>query len=311
MTRASLSFTLALGLSSALILAQPRPAAAQTTNPESATYCAETRFCGSECSNTPFQPTLCWTTPYGPARANVIRVEQGQQATQSTNMLYCPNGDYALCFFSGPPDPTGKSGAGNKALPCIVEEGGKTALCTCRAFSAGPYFVDIHAIENLGAYYQTVDACGPEGQLCQNIANCGPTGDKAGCDNYKLAPVCGYVAGQNAANPDSSLIPGADLISTFSFAMSGTDGGYTLGNTDCGAAAYAGCMTAPCSFLPNQGRPVSPLDGQPVECRCPIWSGPYQIGQTLSPEQCAIPHPVSGPTYVWSAAYTVAYETEK
>lgn len=311
MTRASLRLILPLVLFSALAFAQPRPAAAQTTSPVDATYCSETRFCGDTCTNTPFVPTLCWTTKYGPARANVIRVKPGEQATQSTNMLYCPNGDYALCFFSGPPDATGKPNTGNKPLPCIVEEGGKTALCTCRAYSAGPYFVDIHAIENLGAYYQTVDLCGHEGEKCQNIANCGANGTKEGCANYQPAPVCGYVAGQSAAKPDSSLIPGADLISTFSFAMSGKDGTYPLGNTECGAAAYAGCMTAPCNFPPNQGRPVSPLTGQPVECRCPIWSGPYQIGQTLSPEQCAIPHPVSGPTYVWSAAYTVAYETAK
>lgn len=300
MTRAFAGIAALFALSSCL--AQPAPA--QTTNPQDATYCSETRFCGDSCTNTPFQPTLCWTTPYGPARANVIRVKPGGNATKSTNMLYCAQGHYALCFFSGPPTPTGKPGADNKPLPCIVEEGGKTALCTCRAYSTGPYFVDLHAIENLGAYYETLDACGPEGENCKNIATCGTDASSYACIHQKEAPVCKYVANQNPENPQTSLIPGADVISTFSFAM---DDDYLLGSTECGKAPYAGCMTAPCNFLPNQERPKGPLKGHPVECRCPIWEGPFQIGQTLSPDQCAIAKGSKGESYVWSAAYTVPY----
>lgn len=80
------------------------------------------------------------------------------------------------------------------------------------------------------------------------------------------------------------LIPGADSISAFSLDCVPTNG---LGQTSCTAAPYAGCMTAPCTRTGDPGI---------VQCSCPIYDGPYQIGQDA--QQCT---PTDGE--VWSAAY--------
>jgi hypothetical protein len=238
-------------------------------------------------------PTDCWTTQYGSAKADVIT----GGALTSPNMLYCNGGTYALCFFSGPPDATGKKTAGNDPLPCVLE--GDVAKCTCQAYTSGPYFVDINAILNRGAYYETVQACGPDGSNCANIANCGPKGDKPGCKERTAAPVCQYVQNQDPEDPAVSLIPKADLVSTFSFAM---DDDYRLGSKPCPAGLYAGCMTAPC-FL-GEGAASPPADGQKVQCECPTYDGVFQIGQ--SNQTCSIPPGDDGTAYVWSAANTVS-----
>jgi hypothetical protein len=266
--------------------------------------CAESPSCSKgNCSNTPFKPTNCWTTQYGPARADVI--------LNPENLLYCTGSpsQYALCFFSGPPYRTGQK-PDNPILPCVLH--GDVASCTCEVFtSAGapagqpttPYFVDINGILNEGAYFQTVAACGHDGRKCANLHNCGKGGTKSGCSNYKQAPVCQYVNHQNPNDPSVSLIPKADLISTFSFAMNDS---YKQGSTSCtGASAgvYAGCMTAPCFFGPDHKSPAKA--GDKIQCECPTWNGPYQIGQ--SGQSCAIASPgiatPAGAKYVWSASY--------
>ncbi len=252
--------------------------------------CTQPPPCGDDCSNYPFEPTQCWTTEYGPARANVIV----GAALSSTNMLYCREGSYALCFFSGPPWPGGTSDD-NRELPCIRE--GKFANCTCQVYTSGPYFVDINSILNLGAFYETVQKCGTLGEDCANIVNCGRDGSLAGCDQQQPAPVCGYVRNQDPDDPTVSLMPEADLISAFSFAM---DGDYNLGSTPC-HGLYAGCMTAPCFF--EKGARQPPQDGDPIQCQCPTYVGDYQVGQNQ--QQCSLrsESPVS---YVWSAANSVA-----
>ena len=172
----------------------------------------------------------------------------------STNFLPCRGGPYALCYYSGPSPDT-----------CTLTKDGKFADCQCFEIPYGVYFVDINAILNHKIYEQTVAQCGSDGSGCQSINS---------------APVC------QAVN-QNTLIPGADLYSTFSFDCIPTNG---LGETNCGTAPYAGCMTAPC-FNNGNG------DGL-VTCQCPIFSGPYQLGQTLPTDQCTL-----GDNLVWSAAY--------
>jgi hypothetical protein len=268
--------------------ASPSP----TTTPAQASGipCPEAPPCGDDCSNYPFAPTECWTTEYGPAKADVV--------TSPKNFLYCSGGAYALCFFSGPPEKTGTN-PDNRALPCVVN--GDHADCTCQVYTSGPYFVDINAILNLGAYYQTIheEACGKDGASCANLENCGPDGRAKGCADRRQAPVCAYVEQQNANDPTTSLMPKADLVSAFSFAM---DGDYGVGSTRCDQPwPYAGCMTAPCTLPAGAASP--PADGDPIQCQCPIYTGVFQIGQ--DGQSCEIPS-VDGVDYVWSAANTVS-----
>ncbi len=245
---------------------------------------------GETCKNYPFKPTECWTTKYGPAKADVV--------DGTTNLLYCKQGAFALCFFSGPPTPTGKSSS-NPVLPCELKDG--VANCTCQAFTKGPSFVDINGILNLGAYQQTVAACGHDGKKCANLHNCGKDGTKQGCDQYPPAPVCQYVQNQNPNDPAVSLMPKADLISTFS--MTAMKPNYQVGKSplkgNC-QGLYAGCMTAPCFFPKGARQPFA--DGDPIQCECPTYNGTFQVGQFK--QQCEIPNS-NGKSYVWSAANNV------
>lgn len=286
----------------------PAPAPAPAAQPDTASnaQCANPPSCGTSCNNTSYSdPTSCWTTSYGPAAADVIIPAKPKGgALVSTNMLYCSSATYALCFFSGPPTATGRFPHKNQALPCTVD--GDTAHCTCQAYT-GHSFVDINGILNFGAYNQTVygstnptvKACGADGSGCANITTCGPDGEKSTCGDLPEAPVCQYIKNQSAANPQASLYPNADLISTFSFAMQPK---YPLGSFDCPTPApYAGCMTAPCTY--PAGTTGTPKDGSPVTCDCPIVTGPFQIGQK-DQTSCTIQDPNG--SYVWSASYTVA-----
>ncbi len=279
----------------------PETSASTTPAQESSNPCPNPPPCpGEDCRAHPFKPTDCWTTPYGPARADVIVATKPGGAVSSPNMLYCDGNTYALCFFSGPLTATGTSSS-NNPLPCVPNEKGDTASCTCQAYTSGPNFVDINGILNRGAYFETVNKCGQDGSGCQNIVNCGPRGNKPECQGIPQAPVCKHVKAQSPSHPEVSLMPKADLISTFSFAMSGKDGPYELGSIPCtgsNAGKYAGCMTAPCSYGPGHTSPTQ--DGELVQCQCPIYSGDYQIGQ--KGQSC----PAQGTTsYVWSASNTV------
>ncbi len=148
---------------------------------------------------------------------------------------------------------------------CDLVKNDKFADCQCFEIPYGVYFVDINAILNHQVYEQTVAQCGADGSKCQSTNS---------------APIC------QAIN-QNTLIPGAALYSTFSFDCIPTNG---LGETSCTTAKYAGCMTAPC-FDTGNGNGL-------VTCQCPIFNGPYQIGQTLPADQCTL-----GGGLVWSAAY--------
>lgn len=278
---------------------EPNPASATSEHPVS---CSASRTC-NDCAYTgAFRQTDCWTTKLGPARANVITLAPNQTTSTPTNMLFCNAGDYAMCFFSGPP--TNDVGP---PLPCVLDKSGQFAMCTCNAYtvqSGAPapmngYFVDINAIENLDLYYQTVDMCGADGHQCWNMYNYKKFSSTA--YEYRMAPVCEFIANQAKSDGSIKFAPDADLISTFSYAMSPP---YALGSTPCPNDAglpYAGCMTASCTF--PSGRPSGTLNGQPVDCKCPTWNGPYQVGQNS--QSCDLGSGDAG-AYVWSAARTVA-----
>jgi hypothetical protein len=156
---------------------------------------------------------------------------------------------------------SGPSG-GSENLSCTTTADGKYANCQCFDIPYGVYFVDINAILNHAVYEKTVAQCGADGSLCATLNS---------------APVCANV---NQGN----LIPGSSVYSTFSFDCVPENG---LGLTDCGTAPYAGCMTAPCFKTSQAGI---------VNCSCPIFDGPYQVGQ--NDQACTL-----GDDLVWSAAY--------
>src|SRR5262245_38527258 len=208
---------------------------------------------GRYTGNKPFKLNTLPTTPYGPPWADIVSKPQ-------TNMLECEGNTapIALCYYSGP-GPT---------APCIMDGLG-IANCTCYEIPAGqPYYVDINAILSLDDYLKTVAVCGKNGE------NCLPTGSKR-------APVC------DAINR-STLIPGADLISTFSLYLEKRKKEYpefAINPTSCpNAAAYAGCMTAPCK---RTGKKDPTTGLSLVQCGCPVYTGPYQVG-TIGDNQCEL-----------------------
>ena len=246
--------------------------------------------CGATgCKNYPVTYSNCNTTPNGPARADLV--------TAPTSFLYCEHSRYALCFFSGPPQKTGKDPK-NRPLPCVLSANGTTADCTCQVYT-GVSYVDMNGILNYGVWQETVQLCGPLGAGCKNLPKCAKDPTSSDCTALAVPPVCKYVSAQNPDKPEVSLMPKADMISTFSFAMTPN---YPLNPpVDCTQVEnplYAGCMTAPCFLPPSAARP--PKDGDPIQCQCPTYAGPYQVGE--AGQACTIP-PSNGKSYVWSAAY--------
>ena len=203
----------------------------------------------------PFKLNTLPTTPYGPPWADILM--------KTENFLECKGASIALCYYSGPGPTT----------PCTADGLG-IANCTCYEIPGGQrYLVDINAILNRDVYLRTVAKCGKDGSRCR------PTGSLE-------APVC------EAIN-NNTLIPGADLISTFSLYL---EKQIHIDPTTCATpAAYAGCMTAPCK---RTGK-IDPKTGLPlVQCGCPIFTGPYQVGTAIDQDQCVL-----AGNYVWSAAY--------
>lgn len=192
------------------------------------------------------------TDPPKPAYADVIQ--------SPTGFLPCQGGPFALCYYSGP-----DGSPASENLSCKITPDGRFANCRCYEIPYGTYFVLNTAILNYPIYLETLEACGEDG---------------SGCSEPNSAPVCGYIN-------ENKFIPGADLISTFSFECVPTDG---LGSTSCSqdTAPYAGCMTAPCERTGDPGI---------VECSCPLYDGPYQVGQ--SDVSCDL-----GDDLAWSAAYS-------
>lgn len=288
---------------SAVSAAEPpaKPAVSTTTSSQ---LCSDiTPSCGSTCTNTPFAPTDCWTTTYGPARADVVLVPANATATanHSPNMLSCQGGAYALCFFSGPPGGT----EGGQDLSCVLGPDGHVADCTCQYYSSGQYYVDINGILNQGAYFEAVKQCGADGSGCLNIVNTAQ--GSTAPSGVSQANVCNYINNQPLGNPANSFYPKAQaqVISTFSFAMTPPYMVSTKPVAPCPPNNYAGCMTAPCRFADGSD-PASHKNGDPIQCACPVYNGPYQVGETG--QACTIPSS-DDKTYVWSASYTVGPTT--
>ena len=295
-----LTLAFAIPVSAAAPAMETAAAPPTTTKPHP--LCANvTPSCGNDCSNTPFELTKCWTTTYGPAQADVVVVPAGTKpaaATKSPNMLSCQGGGYALCFFSGPPTAIVQGG---QPLPCVLRPGGLIADCTCQYYISGQYFVDINGILNQGAYFEAVEQCGADGSGCLNIVSC-PPGSPCPTD-VPQANVCNYINNQPLGNPACSFYPKAQVLSTFSFAMSPPNGSYSLSATPqtCNGK-YAGCMTAACRFA-DGSEPASHKNGDAIQCECPVYDGAYQVG--AAGQDCTIPPGSDGTTYVWSASNTV------
>jgi hypothetical protein len=188
-----------------------------------------------------------WTTDYGPAYADIL--------LQPSNFVPCRGGPFALCYYSGP-------SAGSEDLSCKLTPDGNYANCNCFDIPYGVYYVDINAILNESVYQKTIAQCGADG---------------GACSTPNSALVCQSVN-------QGTLMPDAKLFSTFSFDCVASNG---IGQTGCGAAPYAGCMTAPCSKPNSSGI---------TQCSCPVFDGPYQVGQNN--QSCTL-----GDDLVWSAAY--------
>lgn len=170
---------------------------------------------------------------------------------EPSNFLPCRGGPFALCYYSGEEPET-----------CTLTEDGRFANCKCFEIPYGTYYVLLNGILNVEVYLKTVQKCGQDGSNCQEV---------------NQAPVCEDI-NQN------KFIPGADLISTFSFDCAIEEG---IDQTNCGQAPYAGCMTAPCYRTGEEGI---------VQCSCPTFDGPYQVGQEHA--QCTL-----GSNLVPSAAF--------
>ncbi len=152
--------------------------------------------------------------------------------------------------------------SGPEPESCELTGDGTFANCKCFEIAYGKYFVDINAILDVDVYLATVDVCGADG---------------SGCQTTNSAPVCGSIN-------TGSFIPDADVVSVFSFDCVPEEG---IGETNCQQSLYAGCMTAPCRRTGEEGI---------VECSCPTYDGPYQVG--LDNQACTLSDDL-----VWSAAY--------
>ena len=228
------------------------------------------------------------TTEYGPAYAN-IAIPGG---LVNCNTPIGRKFSYALCFYSGPAYKTGVNPS-NPILPCTLQENGVIADCDCQLISSNgvdqgiPYGVGIDVISNLAIYEMNTEACGINGDKCNN--------------DGVPPPVC------DAINTNL-LIPGADFISAYSTALQ--ENYYTngvSGTTNCETGLYAGCMTSPCY---KTGRKDS--NGQEiVSCKCPVYRGPFQIGQANQNCDANKSTPTSThkkilsrtKNYVWSGKY--------
>jgi hypothetical protein len=135
------------------------------------------------------------------------------------NLVPCM-GDYVVCFHSGP-----------EPVPCELTKDEGFAHCKCTVIKQDLNFVLISAILNYRVYLETVNGCGLDGSRCADP---------------DTAPVC-------SATRNRKLVPGADLISTFSgdvqasiTAVLNNEPGVGVPLTVCPKGPYVACVTAPC-----------------------------------------------------------------
>ena len=226
---------------------------------------------------------------------------RADQYDELSEFLACSGNAYALCYYSGPQEPTPPGQSATPPLPCTIG-GPEHADCTCYTVNEQMLepglrynFVLIGSILNPVARAETELRCHEDGSNCLNMAHLASgicnNADDPHVDEYEFcreAPVCSLL-GDLETGETQSLYEGGDatLISTFSFYSSEV---HNFGSQDCSEndiRLYAGCMTAPCTDEDGDGL---------AECKCPLYDGPYQIGQDSEGLQCNIlPN-------VWSAA---------
>lgn len=229
-------------------------------------------YCGDDCGNLPFCLLTC----------------EGASSGSETNLLYCESATYANCHYSGPPWATGTN-PDNVPLPCQLNADNTVASCKCEVFE-GPSYVHMNYILNLGVYYETVAVCGADGSGCQNQATC-PPGTTGPCEGGgEIPPVCKYVAQQNPNDPKTSLIPGADLISTYGYDMDEDYPDTSPTSTTCNELVIANCMTAPCKY---ESAGADSSGARYATCACPTT---FESSFTLSQDgqTCNLPE-----GYVW------------
>lgn len=237
-------------------------------------------YCGDECKNLPFCRTTCSPTTASGSSDEAV--------SSQTQMLYCENTTYANCHYSGPPWATG-SNPNNIPLPCKLNADNTVASCKCEVFT-GPSYTKIGEILNLGVYYETVAVCGTDGSNCQNQLTC-PPGTTQCEGGGEIPPVCKYLAQQNPKNSEVSLIPGADLISVFGFAMQKNYSDSSPTSTTCNDIVAADCMTAPCWY--EAGAAGSSSGTKYATCACPtLFTSSYTLPQ--DGQTCNLPE-----GYVW------------
>jgi hypothetical protein len=150
---------------------------------------------------------------------------------------------------------------------CPTNPDGTVSACECFEWF-GPNFVLVNGILNADSWQATDAQC---------------TADPASCQQRNGSPVCKDIN-------RGDFYSNATRVSTFGFYRAAVE---PIGEKDCTQmpGPYAGCMTAPCA-----GPVMSNPDGTvTIECECPVYDGPYQVGQ--SDVQCD-----TSPT-VWSASY--------
>ena len=214
---------------------------------------------------------------------------QGADSGSETNLLYCQNVTYANCHYSGPPWATGTNPE-NIPLPCVLNADNTVANCKCQVFE-GPTYVHMNYILNLGVYYETVAVCGSDGSKCQNQVTC-PPGTEGTCQG-EVPPVCKYITQQASDDPEVSLIPGADLISTYGYDMDQDYPDVSPTSTTCSDLIIANCMTAPCKYEEGNDNEDSPSGRRFAQCACPTM---FQSSFVLSQDgqTCNLPE-----GYVW------------
>ena len=201
-----------------------------------------------------------------------------------SQFLACKGNAYALCYYSGPEEPTPRrANMQVDALPCVVDPNDPDAA-NCKCYAVTPperspvnplgvflqyNYVLMTGILNEDVFEQTQKECGRFGGDCLNLINlesCASRGYSGGhCAQASVCSMLGDIetGARQSLYPDQ---PDVALISTFSFEHIGE---HDFGVTPCKSGRYAGCMTAPCKAGENGY----------TNCECPIVDNKYQVGQ--------------------------------
>lgn len=205
--------------------------------------------------------------------------------TVPTQFLACQGNLYALCYYSGPEIATpSRQYSDPPVMPCTMNgSNADTAACTCYAVTdvpamgeEGPLGIELQfnyvlmtSILQKEVHSDTVKECGPSGKKCLNMINlnsCAASGYSG--EECQQAEVCSMLGNLREGIPQTLYknLKDVDFISTFSFAHASE---HAFGSTPCESGKYAGCMTAPCKHD----------EAGLTTCQCPVFEGPFQIGQ--------------------------------